>query len=144
MDPVDDAAAAFHHEIGDGGAEHRGEPEDRAPAHEVREPAGKDIAEIPRRHDKFDICAGVRRQFEPCIEVINALRENPGLSGKVVLSVTIAPSGKVTDASIVSSELGDPELERKILARVMLLDFGPKDVPTFTYPNYPIRFQPPN
>lgn len=75
---------------------------------------------------------------------IRALRENPGLSGKVVLSVTIASSGKVTDASIVSSELGDPELERKILARVMLLDFGPKDVPTFTYPNYPIRFQPPN
>lgn len=75
---------------------------------------------------------------------IRALRENPGLSGKVVLSVTIAASGKVTDASIVSSELGDPELERKIIARVMLLDFGPKDVPSFTYPNYPIRFQPPN
>lgn len=75
---------------------------------------------------------------------IRALRENPGLSGKVVLSVTIAPSGKVTDAAITSSELGDPELERKILARVMLLDFGPKDVPSFTYPNYPIRFQPPN
>lgn len=75
---------------------------------------------------------------------IRALRENPGLSGKVVLSVTIAPSGKVTDAHIVSSELGDAELERKILARVMLLDFGPKDVPAFTYPNYPIRFQPPN
>lgn len=75
---------------------------------------------------------------------IRALRENPGLSGKVVLSVTIAPSGKVTDASIVSSELGDPELERKIIARVLLLDFGPKDVPSFTYPNYPIRFQPPN
>ncbi|MES2682065.1 MAG: TonB family protein [Pseudomonadota bacterium] len=75
---------------------------------------------------------------------IRALRENPGLSGKVVLSVTISSSGKVTDASIVSSELGDPELERKILSRVMLLDFGPKDVPSFTYPNYPIRFQPPN
>ena len=75
---------------------------------------------------------------------IRALRENPGLSGKVVLSVTIGSSGKVTDASIVSSELGDPELERKIIARVMLLDFGPKDVPSFTYPNYPIRFQPPN
>lgn len=75
---------------------------------------------------------------------IRALRENPGLSGKVVLSVTISSTGKVIDASIVSSELGDPELERKILARVMLLDFGPKDVPSFTYPNYPIRFQPPN
>ena len=75
---------------------------------------------------------------------IRALRENPGLSGKVVISVTIASSGKVTDASIVSSELGDPELERKILARVMLLDFGAKDVPSFTYPNYPIRFQPPS
>jgi len=75
---------------------------------------------------------------------IRSLRENPGLAGKVVLSVTIASSGKVTDASIVSSELGDPELERKILARVMLLDFGPKEVPAFTYPNYRIRFAPPN
>jgi len=75
---------------------------------------------------------------------IRALRENPGLSGKVVLSVTIAPSGAVTDAHIVSSELGDSELERKILSRVMLLNFGAKDVPSFTYPNYPIRFQPPN
>lgn len=75
---------------------------------------------------------------------IRALRENPGLSGKVILSLTIAPNGKVTTASIVSSELGDPELERKILARVLLLDFGPKDVPAFTYPNYPINFKPPN
>ncbi len=74
---------------------------------------------------------------------IRSLRENPGLSGKVVLSLTIASSGKVTDASIVSSELGDPELERKVLARVLLLDFGPKDVPAFTYPNFPIRFAPP-
>lgn len=74
---------------------------------------------------------------------IRALRESPGLSGKVVISLTIAPSGKVTSAEIASSELGDPELEKKIIARVMLLDFGAKDVPPFTYPNYPIRFKPP-
>ncbi len=36
-----------------------------------------------------------------------ALRDNPALQGKVVLEVTIAPSGEVTDCRIVSSELGD-------------------------------------
>ena len=37
-----------------------------------------------------------------------ALRDNPALQGKVVLEVTIAPSGDVTDVRLVSSELGDP------------------------------------
>ena len=41
-----------------------------------------------------------------------ALRENPALQGKVVLEVTIAPSGEVTECHVISSELGDPELER--------------------------------
>lgn len=75
---------------------------------------------------------------------IRAMRDNPGLSGKVILKFTIESSGSVSDVSIVSSELGDPELERKIIARVKLLNFGPKDVPAFTFPNYPIRFQAPN
>ncbi len=73
-----------------------------------------------------------------------AQRENPSLSGKIVVSITIAPSGQVLDASILSSNMGDPEFESKVLARVKLLNFGPKDVPTFTYPNYPINFAPLN
>ena len=49
-----------------------------------------------------------------------ALRERPELQGKVVLEFTIAPSGEVTACRVVSSELSDPELERKIVARVRL------------------------
>ena len=47
-----------------------------------------------------------------------ALRDEPGLQGKVVLKLTIAPSGGVTDLRIVSSELKMPEVEQKLLARI--------------------------
>ena len=40
-----------------------------------------------------------------------ALRDNPALQGKVVIELTIAPSGDITAARIVSSELNDPEFE---------------------------------
>lgn len=72
-----------------------------------------------------------------------AMRENPGLgAGKIVVSLTIAPDGSVSDCKLVSSTFNDPELERKIVQRVLLLNFGAKDVPPFTYPNYPINFLP--
>ena len=64
------------------------------------------------------------------------------LRGKVVVRLTIAPSGAVTACELVSSELGDPDLERKVIQRVKLLNFGRKNVPEFTYPNYPIIFLP--
>lgn len=70
-----------------------------------------------------------------------ALRKDPTLEGKVVLKITIKPSGKVTACEIVSSELGDPKLERKIVTRVMLFDFGNKDVETMVV-TYPIDFLP--
>src|SRR6185503_3221473 len=47
-----------------------------------------------------------------------ALREEPGLQGKVVLKLTIAPSGQVTGLTIVSSELKKPDVEEKLLARI--------------------------
>lgn len=71
-----------------------------------------------------------------------ALRDNADLRGKIVVSLTIAPNGSVTHCELVSSEMGDPDLERKVVQRVLLLKFKPKDVPAFTYPNYPIVFLP--
>src|SRR5215470_18972390 len=44
-----------------------------------------------------------------------ALRDTPELAGKVVLEFTVAPSGEVTMCRVVSSELGNPELEHKIV-----------------------------
>ena len=69
------------------------------------------------------------------------LRKDASLQGKVVLNLTIAPSGKVTSCRIVSSELGNPELERKLVQRVKIINFGAEDVPDFTF-NYPIDFFP--
>lgn len=70
-----------------------------------------------------------------------ALRENPALQGRVVLEVTIAPTGEVTECRVISSELGDPELERKLVARVKMFRFDDRDVATMTTTK-PIEFFP--
>lgn len=57
-----------------------------------------------------------------------ALRDNPELKGKLVLELTITPAGDVSDCRLVSSELGDADLERKIVARVRLFRFEARDV----------------
>ncbi len=69
------------------------------------------------------------------------LRDIPDLHGKLVLEFTIAPSGDVTECHVVSSELKDPELERKIVARVKLFKFEAKDVAAITTTK-PIDFVP--
>ena len=70
-----------------------------------------------------------------------ALRDNPALMGKVVMQLTITPSGEVTDCRILSSELGDAELERKLVARVRMFRFEDKDVEAITTTK-PIEFFP--
>ena len=70
-----------------------------------------------------------------------ALRDNPALQGKVVLELTIAPSGDITAARIISSELSDKEFESKLLARIRLFKFEAKDVATLTATK-PIDFFP--
>jgi len=70
-----------------------------------------------------------------------ALREDPTLQGKVVLELKIAPSGQVLECRVVSSELKDAELERKLLARVKQFDFGAKDVAQITI-TWPVDFLP--
>jgi TonB family protein len=68
-------------------------------------------------------------------------RESGALgAGKVVVSLTISPSGAVTECHIVNSSFNNPDLEAKIVARVKLLSFGPKNVAPYTYPNYPINY----
>ena len=70
-----------------------------------------------------------------------ALRDNAELQGKLVLEFTIAPNGEVTMCRVVSSELKDPDLERKIIALVRLFRFDPKDVDAITTTK-PIDFFP--
>jgi TonB family protein len=66
---------------------------------------------------------------------------DPTLEGKLVLRLTIAPSGEVTFCEIVSSELEDSELERKLVQRVKLFRFEAKDVEAITTTK-PIDFFP--
>jgi len=70
-----------------------------------------------------------------------AMREHPELQGKLVLELTIAPSGEVTMCRVVSSELHDADLESKIVARVKAYRFEAKDVETITTTK-PIDFFP--
>ncbi|MEY4764103.1 MAG: hypothetical protein RI907_776, partial [Pseudomonadota bacterium] len=70
-----------------------------------------------------------------------ALREDPGLQGKVVVELKIAPTGEVLAAKVVSSELHAPELEAKLLARIRQFDFGAKDVDQMVV-TWPVDFLP--
>lgn len=70
-----------------------------------------------------------------------ALRDQPELAGKVVLEFTIMPSGEVANVRVVSSELKDDELLKKIVARVRLIRFQPADVEPLTV-SKPIDFFP--
>jgi len=70
-----------------------------------------------------------------------ALRMDPSLEGKLVLRLTIAPNGQVTMCEIVSSELGDSDLERKLVQRIKLFRFEAKDVEAITTTK-PIDFFP--
>jgi TonB family protein len=70
-----------------------------------------------------------------------ALRVDPTLEGKLVLRLTIAPNGEVTFCEIVSSELGDADLERKLVQRIKLFRFEARDVEAITTTK-PIHFFP--
>ncbi|NNE64403.1 MAG: TonB family protein, partial [Gammaproteobacteria bacterium] len=70
-----------------------------------------------------------------------ARRKNPNLEGKVILELTIAPSGKVTRIIIVTSELNDKSLESRLLKRIKQFDFGAQAVEQVTV-TYPVEFLP--
>jgi len=70
-----------------------------------------------------------------------ALRENPALQGKLVLKLTIQPNGVVSACEVVSSELHDAELEKKLAQRVLLFKFEARDVAPVTTTK-PLEFFP--
>ncbi len=70
-----------------------------------------------------------------------ALRADPSMEGKLVLRLTIAPTGEVTFCEVVSSELNDGDFERRLVQRVKLFRFESRDVETITTTK-PIDFFP--
>ncbi len=69
------------------------------------------------------------------------LRKDPSLQGKVIIELTIAPDGTVTNCVIVSSELGHARLEKRLVSKIRKFRFAKKDVPVITV-TYPIDFLP--
>lgn len=70
-----------------------------------------------------------------------ALRKTPGLQGRVVLELTITPQGRVSQCRILASELSNPSLEKKLVARIKRFRFKPKQIKPVTI-TYPIDFLP--
>ncbi len=58
----------------------------------------------------------------------NALNDNPDLAGKFTFYLVIEPDGSISKLSLLASELGLAELERRILERIRSVNFGAKEV----------------
>lgn len=67
------------------------------------------------------ITGGIKSKYE------TRLRSNPNLKGTVSVRFTIAKSGSVSSASIVSNSTGDPSLGNDIVAMIKRLNFGATD-----------------
>ncbi|PCI51310.1 MAG: hypothetical protein COB51_02120 [Moraxellaceae bacterium] len=60
-----------------------------------------------------------------------ALRKDPGLEGTVVFHIVVEPDGQISLCEIVSSELEDEVLNRKIIAKIRMFNFGSNQVETW-------------
>jgi hypothetical protein len=58
-----------------------------------------------------------------------ALRANPKLKGKIVFQFSIDTAGQTHGCKIISSELNDPDLEKKMCARINLIRYKPQPAP---------------
>ena len=117
------------------------------------EPAGEKLAKAETTQQKSQGQASGKRSADEIERVFQknkggifsiynrALRKNPSLEGQVVVELTIAPSGEVTRVKILSSELGDEALERKLVLKIKRFKFSNARVAEITV-TYPIEFLP--
>lgn len=77
----------------------------------------------------------VMEQYKSSIFSIynRALRDNAALQGKVKFKMIIDPSGQVVEASVEFSELKDPALEAKLLAKMKSISFPAANVVRTTF-----------
>lgn len=101
---------------------------------------GNTTANIPRRTQSGQNARGLEEltlvfdKYKGALQNIyqRALRKDPTLQGKVVFELTINAAGQVTKCRIISSELGNKSLERRLVARVKSFRFAAKNVATVT------------
>jgi protein TonB len=96
---------------------------------------------MPGRSDE-DIRKIMDRNKGAIFSIYNrALRKDPMLAGKMTVQMVIEPSGEVSAVKVLASELDDPTLEQKLLARIRMMMFGAKSVMSTTL-NYSFDFLP--
>ncbi len=70
-----------------------------------------------------------------------ALRSDPNLQGTVNFNLVILASGIVSECRIISSQLNNPELEKRLISKIKKIEFGALNVETWNGP-YLINFFP--
>jgi len=75
----------------------------------------------------------IRRVFEKEKGAIYALynrelRKDPEIEGKFVFHIVIEPDGSISAIKLVSSELNNSNLEKRLLFRIQSISFGAEDV----------------
>lgn len=115
---------------------------------EVAEPAPRRVAAVPNRDPgpSQRAMSNIRQVFDTQKTALYSLyrrelRKDPTLEGKVLLELIIEPDGRVSHCEVVSSELGNPELESRLANRVRLFNFGADNVAPRTV-RFPIDFLP--
>ena len=93
--------------------------------------AGRSMNEI---QEVFD------RNKGALLAIINrGLRDNPDLRGTINIDFTINPDGSISGLRIASGSVGDADIDRKLLQRIQMFNFGAKSVPAFEVKNYQLR-----
>jgi len=69
------------------------------------------------------------------------LRKDPSMKGKVVFEITIQPNGSVSKCIIVSSEIDNKKLQKRLISKIKKFKFKSLKVPVITI-SYPIDFLP--
>ncbi len=70
------------------------------------------------------------------------LRNDPTLSGKIMLSITIEPDGRVSSCTVKSTDLASPTLLADVVDRVRKINFGAKEGVVAVTILFPIDFKP--
>jgi len=108
---------------------------------ETKTKLAKKTGNVSKRTSK-EIELVFQKNKTPIFAIYNrALRKDPSLQGKVVVELTIEPSGVVSKVKILSSELDNKNLERKLALKIKKFKFTRANVARTTV-TYPIDFLP--
>ncbi len=106
-----------------------------------------------RRRSEIEIVQGAGRNYNVVSSSIqkksnglatvysSLLQSNPNLQGNVLVEFEISPKGKVTKVTILTSSLGHPQFEAKLVQEIMHWTFRPTEKGKTTV-LYPLSFFP--